>query len=376
MSCSNCYNGCSEIVSDKCVKYTGLDVAVLGIQNGDSLSFVEQAIVTFLTSTLDGTGIKPTIDPQIICTLVQQYLPTCADITIVDVVTALIKAACDLQTQVTDNTDDIAAINVILAALNADYNVSCLAGVISSSDTHEVVQATIDKLCSHIVYANATFVKNSDLCTLVKACTSGGTGKAKDKMVPYTIVEYYGPLTGYPTPSDSFASGVGQGYWEQIYICNGVNGTPDKRGRVQVGAFRDFQDNTINGVPLSDKVNPAFAFNPNYKQGINFDGSNSTILIQSQMPGHTHTTTVVITDPGHEHTFTHECCSGSTGPGVAGGSTAPTYTNTVSRSETGLKGTGTGQNLFVTNAITGSGDPHSNVQPAVGCIYIMYKPNP
>jgi microcystin-dependent protein len=308
----------------------------------------------------------------------------------VDVVTALIKAACDLQTQVTDNTDDIAAINVILAALNADYNVSCLAGVISSSDTHEVVQATIDKLCSHIVYANATFVKNSDLCTLVKACTSGGTGKAKDKMVPYTIVEYYGPLTGYPTPSDSFASGVGQGYWEQIYICNGVNGTPDKIGRVQVGALRDTGGSEITGVPLSIAVAPlSSSFNPNYQAGIGFDGYNYTTLLESQMPSHRHINTAKsdVKDLGHYTKIkvalsSHgEWDDNSTNLGrpinnienVSGpNGNQPQQIATT----TTLDFTGITVDTTMTNAIAGSGEPHSNVQPAVGCIYIMYKPNP
>ena len=65
-NCSNCYNGCTEITSDKCVKYTGVDVPVLGIQKGDSLSYVEQALITFLSSTLDGTGIIPVITPVFI----------------------------------------------------------------------------------------------------------------------------------------------------------------------------------------------------------------------------------------------------------------------------------------------------------------------
>jgi len=64
--CSNCYNGCVETTSDQCVRYTGVDVPVLGIQTGDSLSYVEQALITFLTSTLDGSGIILTINPQII----------------------------------------------------------------------------------------------------------------------------------------------------------------------------------------------------------------------------------------------------------------------------------------------------------------------
>ena len=52
-NCSNCYNGCVETVSDRCVKYTDVPVPVLGIQTGDSLSYVEQAIITFLTSVIE-----------------------------------------------------------------------------------------------------------------------------------------------------------------------------------------------------------------------------------------------------------------------------------------------------------------------------------
>jgi hypothetical protein len=120
MSCSNCFNGCSEIVSDQCVRYTGIDVPVLGIKTGDSLSYVEQALITFLTSTLDGTGIKIDIPTSTtICNLVKQYLPTGQDITAVDLFNALIQATCDLQEQVD-------AIVAELAILNADYTIGCL----------------------------------------------------------------------------------------------------------------------------------------------------------------------------------------------------------------------------------------------------------
>lgn len=61
-NCSNCYNGCTEIVSDKCVKYTGVDIPELGIVKGDPLSAVllqitnaiialQEAIVTTTTTT-------------------------------------------------------------------------------------------------------------------------------------------------------------------------------------------------------------------------------------------------------------------------------------------------------------------------------------
>ena len=76
-NCSNCYNGCTEITSDKCVKYTGVDVPVLGIKNGDSLSYVEQSIIGFLSSTLDGTGILPVIKPSDVCPTVDKHLPDC-----------------------------------------------------------------------------------------------------------------------------------------------------------------------------------------------------------------------------------------------------------------------------------------------------------
>ena len=139
-NCSNCYNGCTEIVSDRCVKYTGIDVPVLGIQTGDSLSFVEQALITFLTAAMDGTGVKINLAGIDVCELVQKYLPTCGDLSILDISKALIEAACDLQEQVD-------AIVAELAILNGDYTIGCLTGVTASSDTHAIVQAVINKLC-------------------------------------------------------------------------------------------------------------------------------------------------------------------------------------------------------------------------------------
>ena len=91
MSCSNCFNGCAEIVSDQCVRYTGIDVPVLGIKTGDSLSYVEQALIEFLTSTLNGEGIKLNINPQIICEIVSKNLVTCEDLTLPNVISAIIK---------------------------------------------------------------------------------------------------------------------------------------------------------------------------------------------------------------------------------------------------------------------------------------------
>jgi hypothetical protein len=364
MSCSNCFNGCSEIVSDRCVRYTGVDVPVLGIKTGDSLSFVEQALIEFLTSTLDGSGIKPDIDPTIICNLVKQYLPTCGDLTVVDFITALIKAACDLQTQVDAVVADIATIE-------APYTIGCLTGVTSTSGTHAIVQAIITKLCTvetnlaaltlnvatnYVAIANI----NSYIAAYLASLNPGGTIPYSEKMVPYTVVEYYGSLSNF----DSTGAGLVGTQWEKIYLCNGLNGTPDKRGRVGVGAI-----NSVPGGPLDAAVNPLTpvtgGFNPNYSV---YDkaGTNSVILTIPQIPTHTHP--FILNVAPHSHTFLYsigaEFVGGGSNSAVQGINTGSSIATMTSETvDVSLQITSVGQN-----------QPHDNKQPALACYYIMYIP--
>jgi microcystin-dependent protein len=357
------------------VRYTGLDVPALGIQNGDSLNFVEASLIEFLTSTLNGIGIKPIVDPLIICNLVQQFLPDCGEFTLNDYITALIKAACDLQEQV-----DILAADI--TTLNADYDVDCLTGVTSTSDTHAVLQAVITKLCDIDVELAAlaldvdtNYVKLADLNTLIAAYLSSvspdGT-KYYTRMVPYTVVEYYGPLTG-----NFDVTGAGLGDWENIYLCNGNNGTPDKRGRVGVGAIVG-----VGGGAMNPAVDPATPTNPNYAlNGIT--GANTVALNTSQLPSHTHGVTV--TESGHTHFILGDVVD-TTG-------VLPTNTTTVAKESTFgssqeeyamRSSASTGASLGLTSpaaanvsvsiANTGSGSGHSNIQPVLACYYIMYIP--
>jgi len=375
MACSNCYNGCTEIVSDRCVRYTGLDVPVLGILSGDSLSVVEASLIEFLTSTLNGIGIKPIVDPLIICNLVQQYLPDCGDLTLNDYITALVKAACDLQEQVD-------AVVAELLVLNANYDVDCLTGVTATSDTHAVLQAVITKLCDLDVELAAlaldvdtNYVKLADLNNLIAAyiaSTSTSGTKYYTRMVPYTVVEYYGLLTG-----NFDVTGAGLNDWEKIYLCNGLNGTPDKRGRVPVGVIVG-----VGGGAMNPVVDPATPTNPNY--AINgTSGANTVTLNTSQIPSHTHVATV--TDPGHTH-FTLADVVDTTG-------VLPTNTTSVAKESTfgstqeeyamrssaitaailGLSSSNT-TGVSVTNATAGTGGAHSNIQPVLACYYIMYIP--
>lgn len=371
MSCSNCYNGCTEIVSDQCVKYTGIDIPVLGIQTGDSLSYVEQSLIGFLTSCLDGTGIKPVIDPEIICELVNKYLPNCGDLTAVDLFNALIKAACDLQAQ-------IDAIVLQLATLEGPYDVDCLLGVNATSGTHEILQAVITKLCTlaadfaaFVIDVETNYVKKSELCALVEACLpTPGVTQYKDRMVPYTVVEYYGSLANF----DLTGAGVAANGFDKIYLCNGNNGTPDKRGRIPVGAIQG-----VGGGPLDPSVDPSNPANPNYALNTT-TGANAIVLSPAQIPSHTHAASAssVVTDPGHKHSLISNYYAGSDGRGTGISSSGSDVfnwesgklgTNVVDTATTGVT-VGT----TVTVSPTGGGLSHNNIPPVLACYYIMYIP--
>lgn len=352
MSCNNCYNGCAEIVSDKCVKYTGLSIPALGIETGDSLAKVEEALVDVLLDVLVGANIKPLPTGFSICTIVNKYIPVGAELTLDVIIQALIQAACDLQVQV-----DL--INNKLNILNSPYSIGCLPGSINTSSTHEVLQATINKLCSVdssltalIASLPLTYVKLADINNIISAYLAGlpNANLVSNKMVPYTAVPYFGSLSFFdPT-------GAGSGNWTKIYLCNGNNGTPDLRGRVVVGT-------TVMGSgPFDNDVNPALG-NPTYSLGFT-TGSNSVVLNTSQMPSHTHT----VTDPGHKHTinlFKNDTSGGNqanTAYLENDNGAAPTTVDTANAT-TGI-----------TLQAAGSGLGHPNIQPVLALHYIMYIP--
>jgi microcystin-dependent protein len=363
-NCSNCYNGCTEIVSDRCVKYTGIDVPVLGIQTGDSLSYVEQALITFLTSTLDGTGIKPIINDTIICDLVRQYLPTCGDLSLNDILTAVIKAACDLQEQIDAIVADIVAINNEIDTIEADYNVRCLVdgtpSITPSSGTHAILQATIDTLCALALELSTNYINVDNIDAYISAYISGTSSLVSTKMIPYVAVPYFNPDL-----SNFDGTGAGIGNWAKIYLCNGANpGVPDLRGRVLVGTTTG-----MNGGPLNSAVDPAIPGNPPYTLGTT-TGVNQVTLAPTQIPSHTHTATAVSTDAGHTHTYGNMITTQNGDQSVPGGLT-PYYTPNAGAV------TSTGNANITTNVTVnpfGGGLPHQNNQPAIGCYYIIYIP--
>ena len=377
-NCSNCYNGCPDITSDQCVKYTGIDVPLLGIKNGDSLSYIEQALISFLSSALDGTGIEITIPNDIICTIVNGYLQECEDLTLVNVITALIKSICDIQEQIN-------SVVTTLNTLNAPYATECLIGVDAFSDTHTIVQTIITALCA--LTTSVTELSNSinlyvpldQLNALIQDYldASISSTQMKNKMVPWVAMEYYNSdISGF----DSTGKGFPNTIWDSVYLCNGNNGTPDKRGRVAVGAISNMGTN-----PMSPAVDPANAGNPHYSLE-DTEGANTIVLDATMIPAHTHIATSTVDDPKHHHAEFNTDASAESDPDV----TTTNYPTHRHDTETGLSyritgsvtgptlglssDASTGITVATSNANTGGGLSHSNIQPVIAAYYIIYIP--
>jgi len=392
MSCSNCppeacYNGCVEIVSDQCVRYTGPDIPALNITTGDTLAYVEQMITDKLVPLLVGTGDVITIASGDKCALINGFLVGITSPNSTQLFRALVKSVCSLQTQVTAVATDI-------AVLNADYTIGCLTGVTSSSDTHAIVQAIITKLCATVadlaaleLDVDTNYVKLADLDALIAAylaSQAGGPTQQSAKMIPFVAYEYYGSLSNF----DGTGAGIPANGFNDVYLCNGLNGTPDKRGRVAVGAIASVPP---VGIGLDPAVNPAFAGNPNYALS-GTAGANTVTLITSQLPLHTHNATVVASGTVGNHTH---IIMGGGGPGTGGaGPTAlevaangnadggnlgyairPATSQVHNSGITSASGAGAvSLSVAVSNSNAGSGEAHSNIQPVIAAYYIMYIP--
>jgi microcystin-dependent protein len=365
-NCNGCSNGCVSITSDQCIKYTGNAIPSLGIETGDSLAQVELAIATYLLTVMNGSGIVPNFAEGELCDIISDNLPLVGDITLNDIINALIMSICTLKTS-------LVAAQAAITTLNADYNIDCLTGVTNSSDTHLVVQAVIDLACSlstDLVALTASltqYVKTADIDTYIAAYLADivPSDKMYTKMVPYVAVPYFGSLIDYPASGDSFNNGVGIGAWEYVYLCNGLNGTPDLRGTIVVGATS--MGSNAYGNPNVDPANG----HPFYVQGTLY-GTTKEVLDTTKIPAHTHANTANIVPNPHSHTFDGSGDdtidnSGVNGRGIFGqdNNRPGTYTgsmNTISLS------------VAMNNQPTGDGGAHNNVPPVIGSNFIMYKP--
>jgi microcystin-dependent protein len=363
MACSNCFNGCADIISDQCVKYTGIDIPGLEITAGDPLLVVENQIINKILTLMTGEGIIPIIDTADLCPLVSSFLPVAGDITLNHVISALFQTVCALDTRLT-------AAEGTLNTLNADYVIDCLAGVTPDAGTHDILQAAIVKLCevsedledlaaevgaNYVLIADindyiAAYIEDQPVATLMNA-----------KMVPYSAVPFFAPPEYLVGKFDSTGAGLGE--WEKIYLCNGQNFTPDLRGRTLVG------NSTMGTNPYgaNGAADPATSGNPNYAQG-DLVGSNLIILTEAQMPIHTHTGD---TDAAGTHTHNlSEIRKYTNVQGING-----FYDRSQTYDNAGLKTdpAGNHSHAFITRP-AGSGGGHPNIQPVYATNFIIYLP--
>lgn len=370
--CSNCFNGCADTVSDKCVKYTGPDIPGLGIFNGSSLLAIETQITNYIEDLITGQAILPVIIPGDLCSIVSGNLPSSGPITLNQVISALFKSICNINGRLTTAEGT-------LTTLNADYVIGCLSGVSASSDTHLILQATINKLCevntnltTLTAELTANYVLISQIDSYIAAYLSSipTSTLINQKMVPYVAVPYFGTTTGIFD-----VTGAGIGVWTKIYLCNGQNLTPDLRGRVLVGAT------TMGNTAFNPAVDPALPGNPTYAVNAT-NGANQAFLTNAnQIPLHTHGTTVTINDPQHTHTYARNDVWLNSVESSGSNDSPNDFTTgyTTSSSFTGLKGNGNDPiNPNVIVEVLGTGTTpsagHNNIQPVHATNYIIYIP--
>lgn len=351
--CVDCFNDCgTSLTSDKCVKYTGENIESLNICNSDPLSVVEGAIINKLISITAGEGISVT------------GITGCNSVvSLFDSISTLKSILQSFSTNICANKSSITSLQ---SAVNQSYSfdIGCLSTLTSTSTRDQVIQATVYKVCSNssaILTIQNDYVKASELNTLVEnyiqSTVDSNTSTVVNNYslaIPYVAYEYYGPLTNF----DATGKGLASAGFDKMYICNGQNGTPDKRGRVAVGA--------IAGVPggsLDTAVDPALPANTgkNYALKDKF-GASSISLSIANLPSHTHP----VNDPKHSHKLIPD--AGSQQVARSGGGTALRLENYGASATTTLSATG------ITIGSTGNNTPHDNVQPSIAAYFIMYIP--
>lgn len=344
-NCKDCYNGCPDTTYDKCVKYTGDDIPALEICHGDPLSDIIGIILANIQSQADGTSIIPDIDLG--CKLLTDALGD-KEKNLKNYLQAFADGECTLQNQIDE-------INNIVGT-QYSFDTSCLT-VDSDASRDDILQAAITKVCSvdtRLAIVEADYVKASELDGLIGDYITNNTNTTNQytKMVPYIAYEYYGPLTNF----DSAGKGLASAGFDKVYICNGDNGTPDKRGRVAVGCNMG-----VPGGTFDSAVDPASA--ANYKISLKGKvGEFKHTLSTSEIPSHTHT----VTDPGHSHTFQLN------ENGTGNSNTYPAITdNSAIIAGQGRTATAT---TGVIIAASGGGQTHTNTQPSIGANYIMHIP--
>lgn len=222
-----------------------------------------------------------------------------------------------------------------------------------------------------------TDIRNNHLNSFNQLIQVSSAGHSNDgniinmqsKLAPYIAYPYHGSLTNF----DSNGKGIVANGFDKIYICNGLNGTPDYRGRSPIGA-----NVGVPGGDLDSQINPA---NPdNISISLNQKvGEYKHVLTDTESASHTHD----VNDQGHSHfTVVHgadqnflelnptysinfaETTSGTDRDyHIVGNSGTPTMGKTDTKAS----------NISI-SPNTGGGNAHNTTHPVIGTVFIMYIP--
>ena len=164
---------------------------------------------------------------------------------------------------------------------------------------------------------------------------------------------YFGDLANF----DNTGKGLASGGMTNMFLCNGLNGTPDLRGLTLVGAVRNVPGGSLN--PIVDPSNPD---NPNWALG-DIAGEAKHLTTITEMPSHIH----ALTDPGHVHNLTFK--NGI--PVGINGSTAVPSLGMNPISPISIVGAVSSAQTGITCQATGGSQKHNNIQPSVAAYWII-----
>ena len=195
----------------------------------------------------------------------------------------------------------------------------------------------------------------------------GGTApQVYTKLAPYVAYEYYGTLSNF----DSGGKGIAEKGYDKVYICNGLNGTPDKRGRVAIGANVGVPGGALDAA-VNPINNPLYSFSANTKLG-----EFQHVLTPNENASHTHSAN----EQSHSH-FTFVNLDGDTGdvsattqPNRAAGLGGNSSYNVKGSTGAATVGKTSSTTPTITVNSSGLGTPHNNTQPSIGAYYYMYIP--
>lgn len=357
--CVNCFDTCNgNILSDRCVRYTGEDIPLLGIKKNDPVSLVEKAVIEKLLGFADGSKIKPS-GITLGCDFLKTLLGS-KDQTLVNLIQMLVDANCSLRTLITQ----------VQTAQNqaTTFDVACLEGLGANPSRDQVLQAAVKRLCTlaaDVTAIKGDYVKASQLNTLVQQylttqAPQNVVVQQYTKMVPHVAYEYYGPLANF----DATGKGLSASGFDKVYLCNGLNGTPDKRGRVAVGAVAN-----VPGAALDAEVDPALPANAGNNWALKQKfGKNGIHIGVEHLPPHTHP----VIDPGHTHITKSGWTLHSATDGAGRGLDNDRHdaVDFDLKTNDGLQSSPTG----ITIGATGAGQPLTNVQASIGALFIIHLP--